>query len=108
MEASLKSKTIGCILLVAGTQIGAGMLALPITTGIAGFIPAIVLFSCAFVYMLMNLFVLLEANLSCPHQEANIISIAKQQLGRTGQGIAWLSFLLLLYTDDVRFLMRAG
>ena len=105
MKASLKSKTIGCILLVTGTQIGAGMLALPITTGVAGFIPAIVLFSCAFVYMLMNLFVLLEANLSCPQQEANIISIAKQQLGRTGQGIAWLSFLLLLYAASAAYLV---
>ena len=30
-------KTLGGILLVAGTSIGAGMLALPISTGIGGF-----------------------------------------------------------------------
>ncbi len=32
------SKVTGGILLVAGTGIGAGMLALPVSTGLAGFI----------------------------------------------------------------------
>ena len=32
----IKNKTFGASLLVAGTAIGAGMLALPITTGIGG------------------------------------------------------------------------
>jgi len=92
-----RNKTVGGILLTAGTSIGAGMLALPITTGAAGLIPALALFVIVFVYMLINLFILLEANLYETGLEANIISMAKSRLGGIGQIVAWLSFLLLLY-----------
>tara|TARA_B100000683_G_C12466260_1_gene546090 strand:+ start:521 stop:1738 length:1218 start_codon:yes stop_codon:yes gene_type:complete len=105
MFKHLNSKILGAILLIAGTQIGAGMLALPITTGVAGFIPAMALFMLAFFYMLSNLFILLEANLACPIPEANIISIAQQYLGRSGQSIAWVSFLLLLYSASAAYLV---
>ena len=93
MSSSLKSKIVGSILLVAGTQIGAGMLALPIKTGVSGFVPAVILFSLIFVYMLLNIFVLLEATLYCKSDKANIISIVKSQLGKGSQIIAWFSFL---------------
>ena len=56
------NKTYGGILIVAGTQIGAGMLALPLTTGIAGFSYAVLTFVVCFIYMLTTLFLLLEAN----------------------------------------------
>lgn len=92
-----RNKTVGGVLLTAGTCIGAGMLALPITTGAAGLIPALLLFLTVFVYMLLNLFVLLEANLYETGLEANIISMAKSRLGAFGQIVAWFSFLLLLY-----------
>ena len=37
-------RLLGGILLVAGTAIGAGMLALPVSTGLAGFYPSLFLF----------------------------------------------------------------
>ena len=43
-----KSKQWGGVLLVAGTQIGAGMLALPLATGQANFFMAISLFLVCF------------------------------------------------------------
>lgn len=50
-------RLIGGILLVAGTTIGAGMLALPIVTGFAGFWPSIALFFCLLaLYDLYRLF----------------------------------------------------
>ncbi len=92
-----RSKTVGGILLIAGTCIGAGMLALPITTGSAGLFPSLALFLIVFLYMLVTVFILLEANLYETSLEANIISMAKSHLGGIGQIVAWLSFLLLLY-----------
>jgi len=49
-----RHKSIGSILLIAGTSIGAGMLALPMTTGIGGFFPSAILFVICFSYMLFE------------------------------------------------------
>lgn len=101
-------KTLGGILLVAGTSIGAGMLALPITTGVGGFYSAAGLFILCFIYMLITLFMLLEANLHEPSVEANIISMAKKHLGAFGAITGWFSFLLLLYAVAAAYMSAGG
>lgn len=103
-----QNKIIGSILLVAGTQIGAGMLALPITTAKAGLLNSIILFLICFSYMLLTLFLLLEANLYEESYEANIISMAKKRLGAIGQFTAWFSFLLLLYSVAAAYISAGG
>ena len=108
MFSFLKSKMFGSILIIAGTQIGAGMLALPLKTGIAGFIPSLILFSLIFIYMLLNVFVLLEATLYCKGNKANIISIVKSQLGKGFQAAAWCCFLLLLYAGSTAYIGGGG
>lgn len=108
MKRLYQNKTLGGILLVAGTSIGAGMLALPITTGIGGFYPAIGLFLLCFAYMLLTLFLLLEANLYEPSMEANIISMARRRLGGLGQIASWLSFLLLYYAVAAAYMSAGG
>jgi len=92
------NKTIGGILLVAGTQIGAGMLALPLTTGIAGFKCAAITFFMCFLYMLTTLFLLLEANYYSSEKSVNIISMAQMHLGKKAEIVAWLCFVLLMYS----------
>ena len=92
----MDNKTTGSILLVAGTAIVAGMLALPVTTGMAGFGPAVGLFICGFAYMMINLALLLEALLYESDKSTNIITIAGKHLGVAGQAAAWLSFMLLM------------
>ena len=103
-----KHKAVGGTLLVAGTAIGAGMLALPITTGVAGFWPSIALLAVVFVYMLWALFLLLEANLYCHELEANIITMARDRLGGIGQILAWFSFLLLMYSAAAAYSSAGG
>ncbi len=102
------NKTIGGILLVAGTSIGAGMLALPITTGVGGFIGSMGLFLICFAYMLVTLLFLLEANLYEENLESNIISMAKKRLGAFGQIISWCSFLLLMYSVAAAYMSAGG
>ncbi|MCB1083289.1 MAG: tyrosine transporter [Simkania sp.] len=103
-----RNKTLGSTLLVAGTQIGAGMLALPLTTGVTGFFWSTVLFLICFLFMLTSLFYLLEANLMTTKVNANLISMVKERLGPFGQLVAWLSFLLLLYAVAAAYLSGGG
>jgi len=103
-----RNKTLGGILLVAGTSIGAGMLALPITTGVSGFYYSASLFVICFLYMLSTLFLLLEANCYSDQIEANIISMAKDRLGPWGEIVAWLAYLLLLYSVAAAYMSGGG
>ncbi|MCH9692426.1 MAG: aromatic amino acid transporter [Gammaproteobacteria bacterium] len=94
MRESLK--TLGCILIFAGTAIGAGMLALPLTTAAVGFPIAMVLLIICWLVMSLTALLILEANLSFP-DGASFNTMARFTLGRGGQVTTWLSFLLLLY-----------
>src|SRR5258708_36317236 len=90
-------KLLGSILLIVGTSIGAGMLALPIATAQLGFIGSLILlFGCWFV-MTAGAFLILEVNLWMP-QNSNLISMAKATIGPLGQFISWVIYLLLLYS----------
>lgn len=90
-------KLLGSILLIVGTSIGAGMLALPIATAQLGFIGSLILlFACWFV-MTAGAFLILEVNL-WGKQNSNLISMAGSTIGPIGQIIAWIAYLLLLYS----------
>lgn len=88
---------IGGILLVAGTTIGAGMLALPVMTAFAGFYPSLLLFFLLWLFMLATAFFFLDVNLSV-RGETNLISMAGRTLGTWGKAISWFFYLLLLYS----------
>ena len=103
-----RNKTLGSALLVGGTAIGAGMLALPLTTGIGGFLYSFELFVIVFAFMLLTLFYLLEATLMTHRSNANLISICKELLGPIGEFTAWVSFLLLLYSVAAAYLLGGG
>lgn len=91
------SKIIGCILLIIGTSIGAGMLALPVATAAGGFYHSLLLFLGAWLVTVIGAFFILEANLWLP-ENTNLISMAKFTLGPLGQILTWLIYLLLLYS----------
>jgi tyrosine-specific transport protein len=91
-----KSKALGGILLVSGTAIGAGMLALPITTASSGFIPTFFAFLVCWFFMTVAALLLLEVNLKLAG-EKDLISMVSVTLGRVGKIIAWICYLMLLY-----------
>jgi tyrosine-specific transport protein len=91
------SKIIGGILLIVGTSIGGGMLALPVSTAAMGMTNAIVfLISCWFI-MTVGALLILEVNLRLP-AGSNMVTMAQSTLGLPGQIIAWVTYLFLLYT----------
>jgi tyrosine-specific transport protein len=101
------SKWIGGVLLVAGTTIGAGMLALPVSTGLAGFFPSILLFFAYWLYMTFTAFLLLEVNLWMG-KESHLNSMARYTLGKVGQAFSWLFYLFLLYSLLTAYIAGAG
>lgn len=92
-----KAQKIGATMLIAGTAIGAGMLGMPIVSGVCGYYLSICLILFCFLLMLANLFLLLEATLYCKDPYANIISLAREHLGKIWSIICWVCFMLLLY-----------
>ena len=90
-------KLLGSILLIVGTSIGAGMLALPIATAQLGFAGSLLLLFVCWIVMTLGAFLILEVNLWLP-QNSNLITMAKITLGPLGQLIAWITYLLLLYS----------
>ncbi|MFC2049286.1 amino acid permease [Chlamydiota bacterium] len=101
---SKKNRMVGAILLVSGTTIGAGMLALPVTTGLAGFLPAILIMTLIWLFMLLTAFYFLEVNLRMKG-ESNFISMMHKTLGRPGEAVAWVTYLLLLYALTSAYLL---
>lgn len=90
-------KLIGGALLIIGTSIGAGMLALPIATSQLGFLGSVILLVLCWFVMTLSALLLLEVNLWLP-QRSHIISMARVTIGPLGQIIAWGTYLLLLYS----------
>lgn len=93
----MNSKLIGGILLIVGTSIGGGMLALPLVTAEAGISVAALFLILCWMIMTTGALLMLEVNLRLP-AGSNIISMAKATLGLPGQVVAWITYLFLLYT----------
>jgi len=91
------SHYLGAILLIAGTTIGAGMLALPIGTAFCGFGPALLAFLGVWGIMLFSAYLFLDVNLSLPG-ETNFITMCEKTLGTWGKVVCWITYLLLLYS----------
>lgn len=100
-------KAIGGALLVGGTAIGAGMLALPVVTGMGGFLPAIVIFIICWLFSACTGLLLLEVCLWMPN-EANLVSMAHHLLGPIGKIIAWVLYLFLFYCLTIAYSAGGG
>lgn len=93
----MNAKLFGGILLIIGTAIGGGMLALPIATAQAGFFNSALFLVGAWVVMTLGALLLLEVNLWLP-RNSNLISMAKTTLGKYGAIVAWICYLILFYS----------
>lgn len=85
---------VGGSLLVAGTSIGVGMLALPIATSRGGFIPSIFVYLICWMFMLFTGLLILEACIWMP-KNANLITLSSRLLGKGGKAACWILYLFL-------------
>lgn len=98
---------IGGMLLIAGSCIGAGMLGLPILTGLCGFFPSLVLFVIAWVFMTATALLLVEATGWFP-KTVNLLSMTSLALGPVGKAICWATYLFLFYALLVAYISGIG
>lgn len=91
------NRTLGGILLVAGTCIGASMIGVPVKTAAAGFYPTAVAYLLMWVLMVITSFLFLELSMSFKG-EVNLISMIKEILGSTNKNVAWFVYLLFMYS----------
>lgn len=92
------NKTIGCILVAAGTAIGAGTLALPLVVAGMGFSVATLIFIAIWALMWVSGLLTLEVNLAFQAPRNSYATMAEATLGRTGKWLTYILFILLLYT----------
>lgn len=95
------------VLLVAGTSIGGGMLALPILTSVTGFIPSLCIYLLCWLFMASTGLLFLEIT-QWMHREANIVSMAQRTLGRPGKIVAWILYLFLFYSLNIAYIVESG
>jgi tyrosine-specific transport protein len=105
--SSITNQVFGGILLVSGCCIGSGMLALPISTGLAGFIPSILALILIWLFMTSTGLMILELNLKYG-SDINIATMAERTLGTLGKTIAWGTFLFLFYCIMIAYSVGSG
>jgi amino acid permease len=101
------SRQIGSTFVVIGTEVGAGILALPILIAHMGFPLGSLVMLIVWALMTYTALLLAEANLAL-EDGVSFAGMAKQLLGFPGQVVVWLSFLVLLYTIMVAYISAAG
>jgi tyrosine-specific transport protein len=97
----------GGTLLIAGTTIGVGMLALPVATGEGGFLPAVSIYLLCWFFMLCTGLLLLEVCIWMP-KDSNLITMARRLLGPVGQGVCWVVYLFLFVTVMIAHVAGGG
>lgn len=98
---------VGGTLLIAGTTIGVGMLALPVATGPGGFLPSFAMYVLCWLFMLCTGLLLVEVSLSMP-KDTSFISMAEKILGPMGKNIFWVVYLFLFITVMIAHVAGGG
>ena len=102
------SRFIGAVLLIAGTAIGIGMLALPLTTGTGGFTGAITATLFWYSYMLITMLVFVDALYLSKQKNINLIGLVRQEFNPACEALTWICFLGLLYAATTAYILGGG
>jgi tyrosine-specific transport protein len=103
----VKNRTLGSILIVAGTTIGAGMLAMPLASAGIGFGVTLGLLITLWVLMCYTALLLLEVYQHVP-ADMGLGSLAARYLGRYGQWATGFCMLFLMYALTAAYISGAG
>lgn len=104
----MKSGSIfGGSMLIAGTSIGGGMLAMPILMSLGGFYPSIVIYICCWLFMASTGLLFIEL-CSWMEEDANIVTMAKRTLGKWGEIFAWGLYVFLFYSLILAYYVGCG
>jgi len=101
------SKIVGSTLIVAGTALGGGMLALPLASAGLGFYTAAFLIIANWALMTYTALLMLEIHQHA-EQDATLNSLAKNLLGKPGQYLATFASFFLFYALCAAYIAGGG
>ncbi|XP_020579998.1 uncharacterized protein LOC110024399 isoform X2 [Phalaenopsis equestris] len=100
------------IFLVAGTTVGAGILAIPAVTQEAGFLASAITCILCWIYMVVTGLLIAEVNLNTMCElgsgGVSLVSMAMRTLGRAGVQVACWSYLFIHYALLVAYIARSS
>lgn len=102
-----QNKIFGSLLLIAGTTIGAGMLALPIASAGLGFGTSSAIMLILWALMAYTALLMVEIHQFAP-SDASLNHLAQRLLGRKGQLIANSALMFLLYALCAAYIAGGG
>ncbi len=103
----MKNRTLGSIFIVAGTTIGAGMLAMPLAASGVGFSVTLLLMIGLWALMCYTALLLVEVYQYQP-ADMGLSTLSRHYLGKPGQFIAGFSMLFLMYALTAAYISGAG
>lgn len=92
-----ESSTLKATLLISGTAIGGGMLALPIVTAGAGLVPTLLIFIATWIVMSITGVLIFENSFGLK-KDSNLLTLADHAFGKVGRGFTWLLYLFLFFS----------
>jgi tyrosine-specific transport protein len=103
----LKNRTLGSTLLVAGTTIGAGMLAMPITSASMGFGFTVALLFILWLLLSFSALLFIEVYQTA-RIDAGLATLAEQYFGRFGRIISTVALLIFMYAILAAYVTGGG
>lgn len=104
----MNSRIWGASLLVAGTSIGAAMLALPLASVTAGFQWSLIVLVISWFFMYATGLCIIEVASAYPSHSSSFVTLAENTLGKIGGKITALSFFCLLYSLLAAYITGGG
>ncbi|MFA0413458.1 aromatic amino acid transport family protein [Vibrio renipiscarius] len=102
-----KSKVLGSTLIIAGTTIGAGMLALPLASAGIGFSTSLTIMTVLWALMAYTALIMVELHQHAD-SDATLHTLAKQILGKKGKYLASFAMLFLFYSLCAAYIAGGG
>lgn len=104
----MQNKTFGSALIVAGTTIGAGMLAMPLTSAEMGFGYTLALLFALWILLSYSALLFVEVYQKAERKDAGIASLAEQYFGMFGRVISTLSLVVFMYAILTVYTLGGG
>lgn len=102
-----QGSVLGGALLITGSCVGAGMLAIPVVTGMAGFFWTLITFFLAWIFMTTTALLLVEVS-GWFDRKVHFMSMVSYTMGRIGRVLCALLYLFLFYSLMVAYMSASG
>lgn len=104
----MQNKTFGSALIVAGTTIGAGMIAMPLTSAEMGFSYTLILLFALWALLSYSALLFVEVYQKAERKDAGIATLAEQYFGMAGRVLATLSLVIFMYAILAAYVTGGG